>query len=92
MLTTLLLAPALAATAPASPPAANRCAAPGADRVTVRPARPTRARPLNEMPPARGMLTVYRRVDGCPVLLVRDGGLILKEWAGRPDQRRVFRP
>ena len=50
-----------------------------------------RPRPLAEMPPARRVLTVYREVDGRPVLLVREGGRIVEEPVGRPEGRRALR-
>ncbi|HEX8389361.1 MAG TPA: hypothetical protein VF636_10110 [Sphingomonas sp.] len=57
------------------------------------PAAPAaRAKPLGEMPPARAVLSVHRRVAGCPVLLVRKRGRIVEEPVGRPDARRVFTP
>lgn len=54
--------------------------------------QPPRARPLIEMPDARPVLTVYRQVDGCTVLLVREDGRIVEEPVGRPEARRVFKP
>lgn len=78
---------ALAASATAEPPCA-----PATDRVSRPSAASARARPLNEMPLARQVLTVLREADGCPVLLVRENGRILEEPVGRPDRRRVFRP
>lgn len=68
-----------------------RCAS-GPDRVSRPPAAPARARPLNEMPPAREVLTVLREADGCPVLLIRKNGRVVEEPVDRPDRRRVFRP
>lgn len=65
---------------------------PEADRARAEARQAPRARPLNEMPDARPVLTVYRRVDGCAVLLVKDRGRIFEEPVGRPEQRRVFRP
>lgn len=73
-------------------PEPERCVGPGAARAADRQKQPPRARPLNEMPDARPVLTVYHRVDGCNVLLIRDGGRIVEEPVGRPEQRRVFRP
>lgn len=70
---------------------ARRCAS-GIDRVAARPAEPARARPLNEMPPARPVLTVLREVDGCAVLLVREGGRVIEEPVYAPERRRIFRP
>lgn len=52
---------------------------PVAAKAQARPEAPARARPLNEMPDARPVLTVYREVDGCPVLLVRRAGRIVEE-------------
>lgn len=66
--------------------------APGPDRAVARPKQPPRARPLNEMPPARTVLAVDHQVDGCRVLLIREGGRITEEPVGRPERRRVFRP
>lgn len=63
---------------------------PGADRVAA-PKGPARARPLNEMPDARPVLTVQRQVNGCDVLLIREGSRIIEEPVGRPEQRRVFK-
>ena len=77
--------------APGSVGAGDRCALPGADRVAARTAAPARARPLNEMPPARSVLAVYAQVDGCAVLRIRDGTRIVEEPAGIPDRRPVFR-
>ena len=91
MLMTIVLLAAAASPALARVDTA-KCATPGADKAATRPASPPRARPLSEMPPARAVLTVYRQVDGCPVLLVKDGGRIVEEPAGRPELRRVFRP
>jgi hypothetical protein len=68
-----------------------RCV-PAPNRVSKPPAASARARPLNEMPPAREVLTVLRESDGCPVLLIRENGRIVEEPVGRPDRRRVFRP
>ena len=79
----------LAVIASAPGVAHDRCAAPRAD---TKPTPQARARPLNEMPPARQVLTVLRQVDGCHVLLVKDDGRIIEEPVGRPDRRRVFRP
>ena len=53
---------------------------------------PARPRPLIEMPAARPVLAVQRRVDGCSVLLVRENGRIIEEPVGAPERRRVFRP
>lgn len=77
---------ALASSGTADP----RCA-PALDRVSRPPVTSARARPLNEMPPAREVLTVLRERDGCPVLVVRESGRIMEEPVGRPDRRRVFR-
>ena len=87
MITAYLVGFALASSGTADP----RCAS-GPDRVSRPPAASARARPLNEMPPAREVLTVLREVDGCRVLLVREDGGIVEEPVGRPDRRRVFRP
>ena len=65
---------------------------PGADRAQARPEGPARPRPLIEMPDARPVLTVYRQVDGCDVLLVKENGRIVEEPIGRPELRRTFRP
>lgn len=91
MFTTLLAGIAMIATTPGSS-TADRCASPDTDRVTARPERALRARPLTEMPPARQVLTVYRRVPGCPVILVRDGDRIVEEPVDKPDRRSVFKP
>ena len=72
--------------------AADRCARSGSARVATPSGGPPRARPLNEMPPAREVLTVLREVNGCPVLLVREGGRVTEEPVGRPDRRHVIRP
>lgn len=90
----LALVIALSPIAAAAEPVARehaRCK-PGADRVQSRPSEPPRVRPLDEMPDARPVLTVYREVNGCNVLLVREGSRIIEEPVGRPERRRVFRP
>lgn len=88
----LLLLPLLAAAAAAERRGEPARCGPGADRVGAETRGPARARPLNEMPDARPVLSVYRQVDGCAVLLVRENGRIVEEPVGRPEQRRVFRP
>lgn len=88
----LLLALGSAAAVAQTPgPEPARCK-PGADKVQARPEQPPRIQPLEEMPDARPVLTVQREVDGCNVLLVREGGRIIEEPVGRPERRRVFRP
>lgn len=72
-------------------PESARCN-PGADRADVRSSTTSQSRPLGEMPDARRILAVYRQVDGCNVMLVREGPLIIEEPVGRPEQRRIFRP
>lgn len=89
----LLLLPLVTAASPAERrPEPTRCGKPGADAVRSTPDAPTRVRPLNEMPDARPTLSVWRQVDGCSVLLVRENGRIVEEPVGRPERRRVFRP
>lgn len=83
--------PAVAATAQPTKVEPARCK-PGADRAGSREAVIARPRPLNEMPDARPVLTVYRQVDGCGVLLVRENGRIVEEPVARPELRRTFRP
>lgn len=85
----LALAATGAAAQPHSEPA--RCR-PSAHPAQTPPSQPPRIRPLDEMPDARPVLTVYRKVDGCNVLLVREGSRIIEEPVNRPEQRRVFRP
>ena len=87
----MLITATLLASAAALAAEPARCR-PGADRARAETAQPTRARPLNEMPDARPVLTVYRKVDGCAALLVRDRGRIVEEPVGRPEMRRTFRP
>lgn len=65
---------------------------PAADRARASGNEALRLRPLNEMPDARPVLTVYRQVDGCAVLLVRDKGRIVEEPVGHPELRRTFKP
>lgn len=89
----LLLALAPLAAAPAQRPVQEpaRCR-PGADKAQSQRQGPARPRPLIEMPDARPVLAVQRRVDGCSVLLVREGGRIIEEPVGARGRRRVFRP
>lgn len=87
----LVLLP-LAAVAQRPAPAPARCGPEGADKVRTERSGPERVRPLNEMPDARPVLAVRRTVDGCPVLLVRDGARIVEEPVARPEPRRTFRP
>ena len=69
----------------------DRCVRSG-ERIASPPVQPFRARPLGEMPPARAVLAVDRRVDGCPVLLIREGGRIVEEPVGDLGRRRTFTP
>lgn len=87
LLVMALVAGAATAQTPKVEPA--RCK-PGADRAAA-PQEPARSRPLIEMPDARPLLTVYRQVNGCSVLLVKEGDRIIEEPVGRPEQRRVLR-
>ncbi|PAX09355.1 hypothetical protein [Sphingomonas lenta] len=87
-----LASPAVAQMPMTGAPEPARCRSPGADRAQVQPKGPARPRPLIEMPDARPVLTVYRQVNGCSVLLVKEGGRIVEEPVGAPERRRVFRP
>lgn len=93
MRTSMLLAALIptVASAQAPPFEPARCR-PEATRAEDRRMATARPRKLGEMPPARPVLAVDRRVDGCAVLLVMDGGRIVEEPVGRPQMRRTFRP
>ena len=58
---------------PQAPDAARKCPAPVVTAAAPRPDKPM-VRKLGEEPPAALIATVYSEVDGCPVMLVLDGG------------------
>lgn len=58
---------------PQKPDATRKCPPPVTTTATPRPDRPM-VRHLNKEPPAALIATVYSEVDGCPVMLVLDGG------------------
>lgn len=58
---------------PQAPDAARKCPVPVVTAATPRPDKPM-IRKLGKEPPAALIATVHSEVDGCPVMLVLDGG------------------
>lgn len=82
----------LAAMAPpqaaAQPDAKRKCPPPITTAAMPKPAKPM-VRPLGEEPPAALIATVYSEVNGCPVMLVLDGGPtgFGPGWVSAPESR-----
>lgn len=74
--------------APKKPDATRKCPPPVTTAATPKPGKPM-VRHLNKEPPAALIATVYNEVDGCPVMLVLNGGRtgLAPGWVPAPESR-----